>query len=168
MASVITLGLVDIKVGAPAVDGGPSIALTKIGKTYKSTAKLVQETADVTEHFEEGADSAEVRRKRKKAAILTFSIMDPDLKFLSDFVGGTTTGTGPTEVWNFDGSITVPDKTIVATPQQGLEITIPRGDIEATINSDMSDEGIFLVDFIVTPLKPTKAGVGSVQAKKIA
>ncbi|MFB5946125.1 hypothetical protein [Albibacterium profundi] len=165
MASVITLGLVDIKVGAPAADGGPGTTLAKIGKTYKNTCNLVQDVADVTEHFEEGKASPEVRRKFKKSAVLTFSIMDPDLQFLSDYVGGAVSGSGASATWNFDGAVIIPDKTVVATPQQGLEITIPRGDIEAVINSDFSDEGIFLVDFTVTPLTPTKTGVGPVQAK---
>lgn len=165
MASVITLGLVDIKIGAPAVDGGPSTTLTKIGKTYKNTCTLVQDVADVTEHFEEGQASPEVRRKFKKSPVLKFSIMDPDLQFLAEHVGGTVTGSGATAVWNFDGAMIITDKTVVATPQQGLEITIPRGDIEAVINSNFSDEGIFLVDFTVTPLTPTKTGVGPIQAK---
>ena len=44
--------------------------------------------------------------------------------------------------------------------------TIPRADIEAVLNAEMSSQGINLVDFTVTPLKPKKAGVATISARK--
>lgn len=164
--SVISLGLSEIQVGKIAEDGGEATSYSKIGKTYQNTCKLQQEKADVTEHYEEGQAAPEVRKKKKKVPVLTFSIMDPDVTFLKEFLGGTVAGTGDAAVWSWSDT----DEDIVASiraiPEVGLVYTIPRGDIEAVLNADMSSQGINLVDFTVTPLKPTKAGVPSIKAQK--
>lgn len=165
MPSVYTLGLAVIKCGKPAADGGMGTSLSKIGKTYQDTCKLVQEKSESTEHYEEGQAAPAIRKNKKKIPILTFSIMDPDEKFLADYVGGTydaTTG------WNFDGTEAVAPLSFQVEPEQGLVISIPKGDIEAVINADMSAKGLFLVDFTVTPLAPDKAGVKAIGAKKKA
>lgn len=155
MASVITLGLSEIKVGEAAPNGTMPTSLEKIGKTYQNTCKIAQEAAEVTEHFEEGKAAPEVRKKRKKVPVVTFSIMDPDPQLLADFIGGTVTGEGDEAVWGYDGDEVVANKAISVIPEQGLQFDIPNGDIEAVINADMSAQGIFLVDFTVTPLAVT-------------
>ena len=53
---------------------------------------LTKRLLDVTEHFEEGKASPEVRIKRKRVPVLTFSIMDPDPELLANYVGGTLLG----------------------------------------------------------------------------
>lgn len=153
--SLITLGLVQIKVGTAAPDGTMPIDLTKIGKTYKDTAKISQDAADVTEHFEEGKATPEIRKKQKKVPKLTFSIMDPDIQSLIDFVGGTNVGTEAAPKWGFNGDEIVANKAIFVETEQGLNFEIPNADIEAVVNADMSAKGIFLVDFTVTPLAVT-------------
>ena len=164
--SLISLGLSEIQVGKIAEDGGEASTYAKIGKTYQNTCKLQQETADVTEHYEEGQAAPEVRKKKKKVPVLTFSIMDPDVTFLKEYLGGTVAGLGDEAVWSWSDT----DEDIVASiraiPEVGLVYTIPRADIEAVLNADMSSQGINLVDFTVTPLKPTKAGVPSIKAQK--
>lgn len=164
--SLISLGLSEIQVGAIAEDGGEATAYTKIGKTYQNTCKLQQDTADVTEHYEEGQAAPEVRKKKKKVPVLTFSIMDPDVTFLKEYLGGTVTGTGDTAVWSWSDTDEGIVASIRAIPEVGLVYTIPRADIEAVLNADMSSQGINLVDFTVTPLKPTKEGVPSIKAQK--
>ena len=163
---VISLGLSEIQVGAIAADGGEAATFTKIGKTYEKTCKLVQEKGDVTEHYEEGQSAPEVRKKKKKVPILTFSIMDPDPTFLKAYLGGTTTGTGDAMVWSWGDTDEDIEASIRAVPEMGLVYTIPRADIEAVINAEMSSQGINLVDFTVTPLKPKKAGVATMKARK--
>lgn len=149
---LITLGLSQIKVGEAAPNGTMPTALTKIGKTYKDTCKINQDSADVTEHHEEGKAAPEVRKKSRKIPQVMFSLMDADAKMLADYVGGTTTGTTGKETWGYDGDELVANKAIFIETEQGLDFEIPNGDIEATINADMSAKGIFLVDFVVTPL----------------
>lgn len=152
--------------GQIAADGGEATSYTKIGKTYQNTCKLQQETGDVTEHYEEGQAAPEVRKKKKKVPVLTFSIMDPDPTFLEAYLGGTTTGTGDDMEWSWSDTAEEIEASIRAIPEVGLVYTIPRGDIEAVLNADMSSQGINLVDFTVTPLKPKKAGVPSIKARK--
>lgn len=153
--SLITLGLCQIKVGAAAANGTMPTDLTKIGKTYKDTAKINQDAADVTEHFEEGMAAPEVRKKSRKIPKLTFSIMDADVQALIDYVGGTNVGTEQAPKWGYDGDEVVANKAIFVETEQGLNFEIPNGDIEAVINADMSAKGIFLVEFTVTPMAVT-------------
>ena len=91
---VISLGLSEIQVGDIAADGGCATVFNKIGKTYQNTCKISQDSADVTEHYEEGQSAPEVRKKKKKVPVLAFSIMDPDTTFLKAYLGGTVTGDG--------------------------------------------------------------------------
>lgn len=152
---MITIGLSEIKV-APAAPNGTmpqESAMTKIGKTYKDTAKISQDQAEVTEHFEEGRSAPEVLKKNKKIPKLTFSIMDADIDALVAYIGGTKVpkGSGGKTKWAFDGNEPVENKAILVKSEQGLNFEIPNADIEAVIDADMSAKGIFLVNFTVTP-----------------
>lgn len=151
MSSLITIGLSEIHVGTAATNGTMPGSMTKIGKTYKDSCKLNQDAAEVTEHYEEGKASPEVRLKNKKVPKLAFQIMDPDAQLLADYIGGTVTN----GVWGFDGTETVANKAIRVKSEQGLWIDIPNADIEAVVNAEFSKKGIFLVDFTITPMAVT-------------
>lgn len=163
---VISLGLSEIQVGDIAADGGCATVFKKIGKTYQNTCKISQDSADVTEHYEEGQSAPEVRKKKKKVPVLAFSIMDPDTTFLEAYLGGTVTGDGDDAEWGWEDTDENIEASIRVIPETGLVFTIPRADIEAVLNVDASSQGITLVDFTVTPLKPTKAGVKTITARK--
>lgn len=148
---LFTLGLSQILVGIAAENGVMPVSPVKIGKTYKDSCKLVQATSDVTEFFEEGKATPEVRRKQKKVPVLTFSIMDPDVQMLADYVGGTNVA----GVWGFNGDETVVNKAIRVQTEQGMWIDIPNADVEAVVNAEFSKKGIFLVDFTIMPMAVT-------------
>lgn len=150
--SLITLGLCEIQVGAASPSGVMPKILAKIGKTYKDTAKIAQDSSDVTEHYEEGKAAPEVRRKARKIPALTFSIMDASVQDLIDYVGGENVGSAGMPKWGYDGNEVVANKAIKVITEQGLDFEIPNGDIEAVINADLTASGIFLVDFTVTPM----------------
>lgn len=145
---MITLGLCQIKVGDASPSGTMPGTMNKIGKTYQDTAKINQDKAEVTEHFEEGHAAPEVRKKKKKIPKVVFSIMNADVQMLADYIGGTVVD----GKWCFDGDEIVANKAVLVESEQGLNFEIPNGDIEAVINADMSAKGIFLVDFEVTPM----------------
>ena len=149
--SVITLGLCEIQVGEASNSGIMPELLTKIGKTYKDTCKIAQDSADVTEHYEEGKAAPEVRKKQRKMPKLSFSLMDATVQDLVDYVGGENVGSSETPAWGYDGDEVVANKAIKVVTEQGLDFEIPNGDVEAVINADLSAKGIFLVDFTVTP-----------------
>lgn len=157
---LITLGLSEILVAAAAPTGTMPTTTVKIGKTYKDSCKMIQASSDVTEFFEEGKAAPEIRTKQKKVPVLTFSIMDPDVQLLTDYVGGTFTAAtvGPPAVaakWGFNGDEVVANKAIRVKTTQGLWLDIPNADIEAVINAEFSMKGIFVVDFTITPLAVT-------------
>lgn len=164
--SMISLGLSEIQVGTIATDGGEAESYIKIGKTYQNTCKLQQDNAEVTEHYEEGQSAPEVRKKKKKVPVLTFSIMDPDPTFLKTYLGGTTSGDGDEMVWSWSDTDEDIEVSLRVIPEVGLVYTIPRADIEAVLNANMSSQGINLVDFTATPIKPAKAGVATIYARK--
>lgn len=153
-STTITLGLCQILVAdASAAGTMPTKAnMTKIGKTYKDTANINQDAADVTEHFEEGKSAPEVRKKSKKIPKVTFSLMNPDPEMLAAYVGGTVDNNGD---WGYDGDEVTANKAVFIETEQGLDFAIPNGDIEAVINGALSASGIVLVDFTVTPCAVT-------------
>jgi len=159
--SKFTLGLCEIKVGEASAAGTmPSgSGLTKIGKTYKDTAKITQANSDVTEHYEEGKAAPEIRKKSKKIPVLEFSIMDADADLLASYVGGTAAvpsgSSGTEKEWSYDGDEVVANKAVKVITEQGYDIDIPNADIEAVIDADLSAKGIFLVNFTVTPCAVT-------------
>jgi hypothetical protein len=160
MASIITLGLSEIRVGTANAAGTMPGTLTKIGMTYQDTCKMAQAVPDVTEHYEEGKAAPAVRMKKKKMPVLTFSILDPDQQLLANYVGGSI-GTGGD--WGYDGSEAVANKAIKVVTKQGLDVSIPNADIQAVIDATFSDKGLFMVAFTVTPIvvtagKPIYAG----------
>ena len=153
-STTITLGLCQILVAdASAAGTMPAKAsMTKIGKTYKDTANINQDAADVTEHFEEGKSAPEVRKTSKKIPKVTFSLMNPDPAMLAAYVGGEVDNNGD---WGYDGDEVTANKAVYVETEQGLDFAIPNGDIEAVINGALSASGIVLVDFTVTPCAVT-------------
>ena len=139
---MVTLGLAEILVGTASEAGTMPAegAMTKLGKTYKDSAKFSQEASEV--------------KKSRKIPKLTFSIMDADIDALVKYVGGTKVNkSGSTKTrWAFDGSELVDNRAILVKTEQGLYFEMPNADIEAVVNADMSAKGIFLVEFTVTPL----------------
>jgi hypothetical protein len=148
---LVTLGLTEIQVGTAAPGGTMPGSMTKIGKTYKDSCKLSQDASDVTEHFEEGRVAPVVRRKTRKMPKLVFQLMDADAELLASLIGGSLTN----GVWGFDGTVDAANKAVRVKSEQGLWVDIPNGDIEAVVNSEFSDKGIFLLDVTVTPLAVT-------------
>jgi hypothetical protein len=151
----ITLGLSQIKVGTAAPNGAMPTDMAKIGITYADTAKINQETAEVTEHFEEGKAAPFYRKKKRKIPKLTFSLAESDVQALVNYIGGSNVGTTAKPKWGYDGNEVVTNKAILVETEEGLNFEIPNGDIEAILNSDLSSKGIFLIDFTVTPMAVT-------------
>lgn len=155
MATLFTYGLSEIQFNG-----------LKVGMTYKDTCKMTQDASEVTEHFEEGKAFPALSNKEKKSPKIEFSIMNPDAKFLADHLGGTYDVAEKS--WSFDGSeVVAPGKWEIIT-KKGMDFTIPKGDAEVTVDFDISDKGILLVKFIITPLIPDVVGEKPIQAKEKA
>lgn len=146
---IVTLGLSEIHAGTASTSGVMPASMSKIGKTYKDSCKLTQDTSDVTDHYEEGKTAPEVRSKMKKIPKLAFQIMDTDVALLVDLVGGELT---EATKWGFDGTQLPANKAIRVKTVQGLWFDIPNADVEAVVNAEFSTKGIFLLDVVITPL----------------
>lgn len=155
MATLFTYGLAEIQFGG-----------TKVGMTYKDTAKMTQDDPEVTEHYEEGKANPAVSVDTKKIPKLEFAIMNPDAQFLQTHLGGTYDSTE--KMWSFDGSETVATGVWKVLPKKGFEsITINKGKAVAKIDFDISDKGILLVRFVVTPLTPDEVGKKPIEIKEV-
>lgn len=73
--------------------------------------------------------------------------MGPGEAFLVKYVGDSSDAA---KSWGFDGTEVVANVALKAEAGQGLDISTPNADAEATINADFSAKGIFLVDSTVT------------------
>lgn len=159
---VITIGLAQILVGEASAAGVMPTQLTKLGLTYKDTCRFVQESGEVTEHFEEGNPTPIIRYVEQKTPKLVFSIMDSNPEVLADFVGGKIANIGSSgnqvKTWQFNGNEQVKPKAIKVESKQGLFIEMPNASIDAHINAEFSAKGIFLIEFEVTPLSVTEGG----------
>ncbi len=145
MATLYTYGLSEITFNG-----------TKVGMTYQDSARMTQEASEVIEHYEEGHANPAVSSKTKRIPRLEFAIMNPDAQFLQTHLGGTYDST--TKTWSFDGSETVTDGKWVVKPKKGFEsVTIEKGSADAVIDWEISDRGLLLVRFVVTPLTPDTA-----------
>lgn len=167
MASIITLGLSSILVGAVANDGGAGTTLAALGLTYQDSCKMTQDDPEVNEFFAEEYEDPIVRKQKKGKTTFSFQLMNADAEALAAVFGGTVTGTTP-KVWNSPTVSPTIEKTVKITPQEGLTITIPRGSLTAKINAEFSRKGLFLIDVMVVPLTPTKAGVSPMTATEPA
>lgn len=141
MATLFTYGLSQITYNG-----------VKAGMTYKDTCKMTQDAAEVTQHYEEGKSFAAIQNKEKKSPKVEFSIMNPDTKFLADHMGGTYNNTDKS--WSFDGSEVVEPGEWEIITKKGMDFKIPKGDAEVTIDFDISEKGLLLVKFVITPLIP--------------
>lgn len=155
MATLFTYGLSQINFNG-----------TKVGMTYNDTCKMTQDAPEVTDHYEEGKAFPAISNKEKKAPKVEFSIMNPDAKFLADHMGGTYNATDKS--WSFDGSeVVAPGEWEIIT-KKGMDFTIPKGDAEVTIDFEISDKGLLLVKFVITPLMPDDPLQKPIMAKEKA
>jgi hypothetical protein len=151
-----TYGLSDISVGAVELTPTgaiPATGFTKIGETYQDSCKSSQEAAEVTAFYEEGKAVPAVSTEKKKPIVFSFSIMNPDPKLLSDYLGGSFAAASASvgSTWGWDGSETVANAAFIIKPKAGMTIYIPNGKVQAVLNAALSSKSLVLVDFTVTP-----------------
>jgi hypothetical protein len=167
MANVYTLGLAKIEIGDIASDGGMGATLSVIGYTYQGTCTMTTEEAETTDHYAEEMDDPVVSVSRAGKTTFSFSIMNPDVTVLKQFLGGTISGTGDTAKWNAPNLMPAIEKSVRITPQQGLMFDIPRLKITAKINGPFSKTEMFLLEVTGTVLMPEKSGTYKLIATKI-
>lgn len=147
-----TIGLKEIQFGKAMPDGTVATDLTKIGMVYKDTCSVQQDASETSAHYEEGSAVPFVQKKTKKTPTLTFSLVINDMTQFTKTVGGSIDGQGN---WGMNGDELVANQAVKLVSKQGLDIYIPNADIDASINADYGENGVFLVNVTVTPLSVT-------------
>lgn len=159
----ITRGVNTIQVGAIAGDGGPGTTLAVLGLTLAGTAKMTQSDASVQDILVEESDVPLDSIKTPGKIDFNWTIANPDTATLVALFGGTASGTSPNKTWNMPAAIITQELTVKVTPQKGMAVVFPRASVTAKLNGDFSKTAVFGIDVTITPLLPTKSGVGPVQ-----
>lgn len=155
---IITVGLEYIKLGAIAGDGGMGESLTAIGLTSENSASFVSDDPQETEFFSEENDAPELVMTRPGKITFSFSIMDANADNLLKIFGGEkVVGTGSAgDTWKAPSTEINIEQSLEVKSKTGLTIKIPRAGIRGKFNSQLSRQGVFLVDVVATVLAPSK------------
>lgn len=162
MAEKRSIGVASIAMGAIAGDGDMGTTLTALGVTYKDSADLQQEEAQVTDIESEENDDPEESISIKGKTTLKWSIMDMTPETLVKVLGGVVTGTAPNTKWTAPATVEKIERSIKVTAKNGVIYEIPRAKINAKLNVKLSKTGVALVDITATVMTPTKAGVAPI------
>jgi hypothetical protein len=167
MSEIRSIGLTYIKLGDIAEDGGMGTSLTALGVTYRDSADLIQDDAEIVPVYSEENDDPEETIESEGVKRLKFSIMNYDPDTLVRVLGGTSTGVAPNKIWIAPAAKDPIEQSIEILTKKNVKIQIPRAHIAAKINWAFRRNGVALVDIIATILVPTKAGVGKLTTQKI-
>lgn len=143
---VYTLGLDQVQFGKASPVGFMPEVMEKIGKVYQDTCKITQDAPDVTEHYEEGANTPFIRSVTKKPAKLSFSVVVEDMETLERLLGGRATA----GEW-VDGGNLAANLAIRAISKQGQMIEMPNANISASFDWELSDKGVCKIAVEATP-----------------
>jgi hypothetical protein len=163
MASVVTLGLSKIEVGAIAGDGGMATTLAPLGYTYQDTAQMQQEDGTTTDFIVEELDTPLASITQPGKLSFNFSIADPDVGTLQKIFGGTAAA----DTWSAPDASPELELSVRITPKQGLMFEIPRAKIAAKFNGSFSKTSLFLVEVSCSVLQPVKAGVPRITVTRL-
>lgn len=160
----MTRGVTAISMGNLASDGGPGTSLTTLGNTDASaTNNFVFEDPTITDYMALESDDPIDQEVTAGAKTLSITLLDPIPDAMVRVLGGTVTGAGTgadPKVWN--APLYMPDieQTVKVTSKKGMNLTINRGKVTATVNHDFAKNGgKLVVNIKVRVLTPTKAGV---------
>jgi hypothetical protein len=159
MSEIRSIGLIHIKLGAIAGDGGMGTSLSILGVTLQDTAELIQEDPEITEIFSEENDDPEESIETAGPKKLKWSIMNFDPDQMVRVLGGTSTGVAPNKIWSAPRTKDPIELSCEVLSKYYVRTQIPRLKITAKLNMQFRKKGVTLVDIVGTILTPTKAGV---------
>ncbi|WP_213279323.1 hypothetical protein [Chryseobacterium indologenes] len=159
MAGQINIGVAEIAIGAIAADGDMGTTLAPLGYTEEGSAQINWDDPTETEFkVEELSTPIHIQSTDGKKTVV-FKVADPDLDTFVEAFGGTKSGTGADEVFNFPSKTPTIEKSLKFTPEQGIGLKIPRAKITAKLSSNIGRAALLGVEISATVLQPKKAGV---------
>lgn len=164
MAGQINIGVAEIAIGAIAADGDMGTTLAPLGYTEEGSAQLNWDDPTETEFkVEELSTPIHIQTTDGKRTI-SFKIANPDLDTFVSVFGGTKSGTGAAEVFNFPSNTPVIEKSLKFTPEKGIGLKIARAKLSAKLSSNIGRAALMGVEVTATVLQPKKAGVAPIVA----
>ena len=158
-----SLGLSKIEFATILGTGGTGTSWSALGQTGQDSCVLSTDDPEITEFFCEESDTAVVTSSKAGKTTLKFNVIDPDIETLTTLMGGTSSGTAPSRVWNAPATLPTIEKSIKITPKQGFaSVVIPRASIVAKLNTTFGKKDLLKVEVTATVLTPTLAGVDSI------
>lgn len=154
------LGLVNIKIGNVAVDGGMGTTLVAVGDTVAGSATLTTEEAQITDFNIEESDSPVLSIKTEADQItLNWSTFANDATTLQKMFGGTVVpaASGVGETWLAPDVVPEIEQSIEVQWKQGGKIQIARAKITAALNMSFKRDTLSQIDITARVLQPTKA-----------
>lgn len=147
-------GLAAVLSGAIAVDGGMGITLTSVGKILEDSFTLVTEDGNTVTFNSEESEDPEFERKTGKTLGFQFTIMDPTVDTLVEFMGGTK---GDDDEYIAPIQTPVIEKSIQIKPEMGLGFDIVRASIDASFTDNVGKNNLMGIIVNGKILKPKKA-----------
>ena len=162
MASKRILGLVSIKIGNIANDGGMGTSLNAIGDTVADSCVFASEEATETEILtEEQDDPIEIITQQGKKT-LTWETFNMDGAIMQELFGGTytpaVTGGSPSPAtWEAPEKFPIVEKSIEVVDQKGNKLQIVRAKLSPRLQADFKKTALGKIAIVTTVLTPTKA-----------
>lgn len=156
-----TFGLINVKMGPVAVDGGMGDTLAAVGETVSGTMDMTTTDPTITDfNIEESDSPVESIVSTPGKIALAWSTYDVGGPNLVKFFGGTYTaqaGTDPAS-WAAPDSMLNQEVSLEITDKKGNVVTIPRAKISAKMGISFKKDKLGQVDITATVLQPTKVG----------
>lgn len=166
MAKTITRGLVTIKAGAIAGDGGMGTSLAQYGDTVADSCTVTVDDPETTEFLIEESDLPIDSSVKSGKTVIQWQVANPDADTLVKFAGGTKIA-GPPELWEAPSTMPAIELSLEITPTKGYKLEIPRASIVAKYDGAYSKKELKVLTVKATILAPTKAGVAPMKLTAI-
>lgn len=157
--STHTFGLVNVKMGPVAVDGGMGATLAPVGETVSGTMDMTTTDPTITDfNIEESDSPVESIVSTPGKISLAWSTYDVSGGNLVKFFGGAYTaqaGSVPA-FWEAPDSMIDQEVSLEITDRKGNVVTIPRAKISAKMGISFKRGKLGQVDITATVLQPTK------------
>ncbi|WP_026463489.1 hypothetical protein [Adhaeribacter aquaticus] len=159
----VTFGLAQVLTGAPAADGGMSIALTeKFGYTVSDSFSITTEEGTLSEIFIEESDTAIISQSTAGAKRVAWSTYNTEPEALQAAFGGTVSGSGAAKVWNAPANINAVILSVRVNTKNNKRYDMAKVSIVPRLNININKTDAGRIDFTGTILIPDKAGVSPI------
>lgn len=155
MAVSYASGLVSVKVGAIAADGGMGTSLTALGNTVAGSMQMTSEEGTTTDFNIEEQDKPVKSIIQAGATRITWECYDIGGETMQKLFGGTYDS--GTDTYSAPDKVVAQELSLEITSAEGHVLSIVRASVFPTFNWSMSKDALGKIAVSATVLAPTKA-----------